>query len=328
MSILALTVAQDAEVIVGLPPTGPSADVNRRGVWNTFLEEFTPSSIWLRNSLRTALGLAVAVFVARFLAVPYAFWVVLGTLSALRGNVSATGRSALQALGGTAVGVLIAVPFVGATSGEPWLLWIVLPLLVFLAAYTPVAVHFVVGQAAFSVLVVVLFNILAPTDWQIGLVRFEDAALGVVVSGFVGLLLWPRGARGQLRSAIAALYEANASALSTSFRRMLTSHAEAGDVADSAHDLAHTEAIRAQEVFELFLNERGRQVPAIEVWSMLLSSGKRLLLIGEVLDWLADHGYGAADTGAPAGAIGSLASDCVAGILRLAGKSGAGIRCG
>src|SRR5438034_666663 len=116
------------------------------GVWNTFREELAPSSIWLRNSLRTGLGVAVAVFVARSLAVPFAFWVVLGTLSALRSNVSATGRSALLALGGTALGVLIAVPFVGLTGGAVWLWWVVLPLLVFLAAYTPAAVNFVVGQ--------------------------------------------------------------------------------------------------------------------------------------------------------------------------------------
>jgi uncharacterized membrane protein YccC len=148
--------------------------------------------------------------VARSLAVPFAFWVVLGTLSALRSNVSATGRSALLALGGTALGVLIAVPFVGVTGGAPWLWWVVLPLLVFLAAYTPAAVNFVVGQVAFSVLVVILFNILAPTDWQIGLVRVEDAALGVGISAIVGVLLWPRGAQGQLRSALADLYDAAA----------------------------------------------------------------------------------------------------------------------
>ncbi|HEY2593783.1 MAG TPA: FUSC family protein, partial [Chloroflexota bacterium] len=154
MSMVALAIAENAEVAAGLPPSGLE-HASRRDVWSTFVEEFNPSSVWLRNSLRTGLGVALAVLVARTLALPYAFWVVLGTLSALRSNVSSTGRSALQALAGTMVGVLIAVPFVGATGHEPWVLWIVLPILVFLAAYTPAAVHFVVGQAAFSVLVVV-----------------------------------------------------------------------------------------------------------------------------------------------------------------------------
>jgi len=326
MSMMALAIAQNAEVVAGVPTTGSAPELSRRSVWNTFREELTPSSIWLRNSLRTGLGVAVAVFVARSLAVPFAFWVVLGTLSALRSNVSATGRSALLALGGTALGVLLAVPFVGVTGGVAWLWWAVLPLLVFLAAYTPAAVNFVVGQVAFSVLVVVLFNILAPTDWQIGLVRVEDAALGVGISAVVGLLLWPRGAQGQLRSALADLYDAAASSLSFSFRRMLTDADEPEEEVSGSHRVARTEAIRAQEVFEQFLNERTRQAPGVDVWAMLLSSGKGFLLIGDVLDWLFEHGYAAAQAGAPAVTLATLAGNAVADLLRLAEEIRSGHR--
>jgi uncharacterized membrane protein YccC len=322
MSLVALAIAENAEVAAGLPPAGLE-HVSRRDVWSTFVEEFNPSSVWLRNSLRTALGVALAVLVARTLALPYAFWVVLGTLSALRSNVSATGRSALQALGGTMVGVLIAVPFVGATGHEPWVLWIVLPILVFLAAYTPAAVHFVVGQAAFSLLVVVLFNLLAPSDWQIGVVRVENAALGVAVSALVGLLLWPRGARGQLRSALAELYDAGASSLSVSFRRMVAGPEAAAetDLADTgqrAYDLARTRAIRAQEIFEQFLNERSRQSPGISVWATLLSSGKSFLLIHDVVDSMVNHGYAAGNVGIPTIVVGTHAGEAIASIVRMA----------
>jgi uncharacterized membrane protein YccC len=325
MSVMALAITENAEVIAGVPATGSELKRGRRGVWNAFVEELTPSSIWLRNSLRTALGLALAVFVARSLAVPYAFWVVLGTLSALRGNISATGRSALLALGGTGLGVLIAVPFVGATGSEPWLLWVVFPALVFLAAYTPTAVNFLVGQMAFSVLVVVLFNILAPTDWQIGLVRVENAALGLAVSVVVGLLLWPRGAQGQLRSALADLYDAAASSLSFSFRRTLIDSGEPPEAVDAARDLARTQAIRAEEVFELFLKERTRQALDVDAWATLLTCGKGFLLIGDVVDWLFEHGYAAVGTDASA-SVGGLASEAIANILRLAEEIRSGKR--
>jgi hypothetical protein len=179
-------------------------------------------------------------------------------------------------------------------------------------------VHFVVGQAAFSMLVVVLFNILAPIDLQIGLVRVEDAALGVTVSTLVGLMLWPRGARGQLRSALATLYEAGASSLAASFRSMLSTQVEPPEAVRAAEELAHTEVIRAEEVFEQFLNERSSEVPPVEVWAMLLNGGKGFLVIGEVVDWLAKHGYVAADTGTPATTLGSLASEAIANISRLA----------
>ena len=319
MSYVALTVAQDAEVAAGRPLTGSGSQAIRRGLRSTLAEELTPSSIWLRNGLRTAVGLALAVLVARSLAVPYAFWVVLGTISALRSNASGTGRSAVQALGGTALGVLVAVPFVGAAGGDVRPLWSALPFLVFLAAYTPAAVSFVVGQVAFSLLVVVLFNILAPTDWQIGLARVEDAALGVGVSAVVGLLLWPRGARGQLRSALATMYSADALYLSASLRRLLGQN-ETREVVEDLRAKALTESIRAGEVFDLVLSEGGTRSVPVEVWSALLSGGKRLLQIGETLDWLANHGYAATAGGAPGSAIGGLADDALADVVRLAGE--------
>jgi hypothetical protein len=79
---------------------------------------------------------------------------------------------------------------------------------VFLAAYTPGAVNFVVGQASFTVFVVVLFNILAPQGWRTGLVRVQDVAIGAGISVVVGALLWPRGARGVARRAFAELLRA------------------------------------------------------------------------------------------------------------------------
>jgi hypothetical protein len=56
----------------------------------------------------------------------------------------------------------------------------------------------------------------------------------------------------------------------------------------------------------------------VEVWSMLLSSGKSFLLIGDVLDWLAEHGYAAAPSGAPASTLAGLADNAVSSIVRLA----------
>ncbi len=63
-----------------------------------------------------------------------------------------------------------------------------LPIVVFLAAYTPGAVNFVVGQAGFTVFVVVLFNILVPEGWRTGLVRVQDIAIGAGISVAVGAL--------------------------------------------------------------------------------------------------------------------------------------------
>jgi Fusaric acid resistance protein-like len=54
--------------------------------------------------LPAGIGLALAVLVAGLLQLDHGLWVVLGTLSVLRSNALATGRTTLQALAGTLAG--------------------------------------------------------------------------------------------------------------------------------------------------------------------------------------------------------------------------------
>src|SRR5207237_6781437 len=58
----------------------------------------------LHTSIRAALGLALGVLVARLFGLEHAFWVVLGTMSVLRSNALATGRTTVQALAATLLG--------------------------------------------------------------------------------------------------------------------------------------------------------------------------------------------------------------------------------
>ena len=93
-------------------------------------------------------------------------------------------------------------------GGDDTLLWIALPIVVFLAGYTPGAVNFVVGQASFTVFVVVLFNVLVPEGWRTGLVRVQDVAIGAGHQRRRRRVLWPRGARRRRRRAFADLLRA------------------------------------------------------------------------------------------------------------------------
>ena len=57
-----------------------------------------------------------------------------------------------------------------------------LPIAVLVAAYAPGTAPFAVGQAAFTVTVAVLFNLLVPVGWKVGELRVEDVAIGCAVS--------------------------------------------------------------------------------------------------------------------------------------------------
>src|SRR5580698_982470 len=177
-----------------------------------------PHSVWLHNSLRGAAGLGLAVLAARLTGVQHSFWVVLGALSVLRSNALNTGQDAVRAIAGTVAGFIVGAALLAGIGTNTTLLWFLLPLAVFLAGVAPAVISFTGGQAAFTLTLVILFNIIQPTGWRVGLVRIEDIALGVGVSLVVGVLFWPRGAAPALRRALAEAYADGARYLASTVR--------------------------------------------------------------------------------------------------------------
>jgi uncharacterized membrane protein YccC len=139
--------------------------------------------------------MALAVLVAEVTTVQHGFWIILGTLSVLRSNALGTGSTALWAVFGTVTGFVVDAIVLRALGSHDALLWLVLPVAMLVAAIAPTAVSFTVGQAGFTVFVVVIFNIVEPVGYSVGMVRIEDVAIGAGVSVVVGLLFWPRGAQ-------------------------------------------------------------------------------------------------------------------------------------
>ena len=194
---------------VSLPVTAPRLE----GVGGTAIRvvrtirtHLEPTSTVMQNSLRVALGLAIAVLLARMFGLSHAFWVVLGTLQVLRSTALGTGRTTVQALIGNVIGVLIGGVFALLAGNHPLVMWAALPIAIFVAAYAATAVGFAASQAAFTINLIVIFNLISPAGWQVGLVRIEDLAIGAAISVVVGLLLWPRGARRELARSVAGFY--------------------------------------------------------------------------------------------------------------------------
>jgi uncharacterized membrane protein YccC len=333
MAYLTLAVGSNAAIAAGarvgasveVPPDDLPTEVPLRAgaigflqrVGETIRTQLAPTSSVLHKSLRAALGLASAVLLAQLLQLEHAFWVVLGTLSGLRSNALATGRTTLQALLGTLLGVAFGAAFLVVVGTHATVLRVALPLAVFLAAYAATAVGVVAGQAAFTILVLILFNLIAPVGWQLVVVRLEDVAVGVGVSAVVGVLLWPRGTWGELRASLADLYRAVAASLSEAFGRVLTpgttadagtstgggTAAEAaglsgqaqGQRRDRAHggtrDRIRAAFARAGEALDQYLHERGAQPLAPEDAGLLVAAGADAMLAAGPLERLADMGY-------------------------------------
>jgi uncharacterized membrane protein YccC len=238
------------------------------------LEHASMRSVWLQNSIRGAVALAVSVFIAQRLSLQHGFWVVLGTLSVLRSNALATGWSIVSALAGTAVGIVVGALLIIAIGTHHAALWAVLPIAVLLAAYAPRAISFAAGQAGFTITLLVLFNIIQPVGWRVGVVRVEDVAIGFAVSLGVGLLFWPRGAAARLRSDLANAFARGADYVSATMREL----ALGGDAAETARAgrAADATAHHLDDVFRQYLVERSATRMNVEDVAALVGGAGRV----------------------------------------------------
>jgi len=158
--------APPQQATVGVRPAGFTAGA--RALWQRAAIHLTVRSVWLRNSLRGAAALALAVAVARTTDVSHAFWVALGTMSVLRSNALGTGATAMRAVAGTVLGFAIGTAIMLGVGAHTDALWFLLPLAVLAAGAAASVFSFTAGQAGFTVMVIILFNILVPAGWKVG----------------------------------------------------------------------------------------------------------------------------------------------------------------
>lgn len=253
--------------LVGRRPEGLSGPLG--AVDGRLRAHLEPHSVWLHNSLRGGVGLALSVLVAAESGVQHSFWVVLGTLSVLRSNALSTGQNALLAVLGTAAGFVLAAGLLAGIGTNHTVLWILLPPAILLAGLAPAAISFTAGQAAFTILLVIVFNLLAPSGWRVGLLRVEDIAIGCGVSVLVGFLFWPRGAAAVLRTELGEAYEAAVGYLVAA----LDHGAGVGPQRPAPvveRDRAAAAARRLDDAFRTYLSERGeRPLPLAEATTLV-----------------------------------------------------------
>ncbi|UWE09928.1 FUSC family protein [Actinacidiphila bryophytorum] len=260
-----------ADRLLGREPgglTGPLTAARERATAHVDLH-----SVWLHNSVRGAVGLGLAVAITDVTTVQHSFWVVLGALSVLRSNALNTGQNAVRGLAGTVIGSIVGAALLQLIGHNSVLLWFLLPLAVLVAGIAPAAISFAAGQAAFTVTLVILFNIGQVPDWRVGLFRVEDIALGCAVSILVGLFFWPRGAAAAVGKAMAEAYAASADYLAGAVDYAVgccTAGPEPAAAPLAAGRQAAAAARRLDDAFRSYLAERGpKPVPLAEMTTLV-----------------------------------------------------------
>lgn len=245
-------------------------------------------AVVVRNSIRTGLGLALAVAVTHVFPVQHGFWVVLGAMSVLRSSALTTGTRVVRAVVGTTIGFLLGVAFIEMMGVDPVVLWLALPAVAFGSAYVPEVASFVAGQAMFTMMVLIIFNVISPSGWQVGLLRVEDVVVGAMVGAVVSLLLWPRGAAARVSRAVDASIAAGATFLTVAVKRVTRGASESADDKVFSLSYAAMSASRTlDDAVRQYLSESGgstdRRAPAIRAVNRAVRVRTAAELIADVV---------------------------------------------
>jgi uncharacterized membrane protein YccC len=260
-----------------------------------------PTSAYAQDAVRAGISIGAALLLAGELRLDHGFWVVLGTLSVLRSNAFETGRSAVFASLGTAIGFAVSAALLALVGFDDVGLWIIVIAGFFLSAYTPQVLGFVAGQVSFTIAVVAMFNLLVPEGWHTGLVRLENILIGAAVSAVVALVFWPRRAAVGLRANVAELY-----------RDLSTELPERIGRVDTPDEVSRAE-LRAHAGYVQYLSETARNPEGRGSWSTLLADAAQIRF---ALDLLPRHrGYAGLRTCGPTRTAFAASVQDVAGAL-------------
>ena len=141
---------------------------------------------------------------------------------------------------------------------DPAVLWILMPVVVFGSAFVPEIASFTAGQAAFTMMVLIFFNLIVPTGWSVGLIRVEDVVVGALVGMMVSLLLWPRGATASAEAAVESARNVFAKYLEAAVLRITRGAYEqmADKLAMLSHDAIASSRV-ADDAVRQYLSEGG-----------------------------------------------------------------------
>jgi hypothetical protein len=243
-------------------------------------------AVVLRNSVRTGFGLAVAVAVTHLFPVEHGFWVVLAAMSVLRSSALTTGTRVVRAVTGTVIGFVLGVVVIELLGVDRAVMWMLLPVVAFGSAFVPEVASFIAGQAAFTMMVLINFNLIVPTGWRVGLIRVEDVLVGALVGVIVSMLLWPRGATALVSTAIANARTVGATFLKAAVRRVTRGASE--EATDRVIALSHN-ALQASRTVDdavrQYLSESGGKT---DFRAPVISAANRAIRLRAAAELIAD----------------------------------------
>jgi uncharacterized membrane protein YccC len=178
-----------AEAITEQPP-GKLIDLP--AAFATFRANLDPRSMTLRHALRLSLTATFALYLTKALDLPRGYWLTLTAIVTLQPFVGATWRRALERVGGSVLGGVIAAVAGLAITRPIFITILIFPLSVATLALRGVNYTlFVLFLTPLFVLIAELFQTGGVADWNLAGLRALDSTIGGGLGLAAGFLLWP-----------------------------------------------------------------------------------------------------------------------------------------
>ena len=241
----------------------------------------TPRSVFFQNAIRLALGLAAARLVAGLLDLSHGFWVLLATLTLMRTSVTATRAAVVPAFVGTVIGGLLMALVLGLAGENSTFYLIAFPVSLIIGLAGGRIAGPIVGQASFTLMVALLFAQIAPVTWRLAEVRITDVVLGGLLGAVIGLLVWPRGATGEMRRIAKTSLDTAANDLESTVRLLVHREMASADGKDSAGVATHSLMLAASTLAQY--RSELRSTPDNVDWLGVLALANEVVRGGQAL---------------------------------------------
>jgi Fusaric acid resistance protein family len=157
-----------------------------------------------RHALRTAIAGTSAMFLAKYLRLPEAYWAAISAIIVLQANLGAAVRDSLVRIGATAVGATVAIPFL-AYFGDSLLSFAAAVFItVIICSILKLQSGIRLGATTVAVILLIQHH---GAPWSPALHRFLEVSFGIVVALAVANLVFPATATDKMRSSLSSGFE-------------------------------------------------------------------------------------------------------------------------
>ena len=234
---IAAQLQNDRKISVTQPNINKLTVWDRNSILNTLRDNLTLRSTGLRHALRLGLTAAVAIAIADLLQIPRGNWVALTVLVILKPNFGGTWKTAIQRIGGTILGGIVAVFLASLIHNHVLLLGSMFVLTVIAFALKPL--NYGLYVLLLTPLIILLINITNTGNWEISLVRIFDTLIGGGLALIGGYLLFPSWERQQLPVQLAKTIQADL----TYFQQVIANYIDSTQNIDSISAVRHRAAL-------------------------------------------------------------------------------------